>query len=69
MNCVKDQVEIIIIAKQAGFRPVKACKGQIPYLRQHFKDGFEQKKVTRVVFVDLMAAYDTVNHNLLLKEV
>jgi len=33
------------------------------------EDGYENKKVTKAVFVDLSAAYDTVNHNLLLKKI
>jgi hypothetical protein len=40
--------------------------GQILNLVQHIEDGFEKGKVTGVAFVDLTAAYDTVNHNRLL---
>lgn len=35
---------------------------------QYMEDGYESKKVTGVVFVNLSAAYNTVNDNLLLKK-
>lgn len=37
-------------------------------LTQIIENGFENKKVTGVVLVDLTAAYDTVNHRLMLKK-
>jgi len=55
-----------LIREQAGFRPGSSCTGQILNLTQHIEDGFESRKVTGVAFVDLTAAYDTVNHKLLL---
>lgn len=30
-------------------------------LTQHIEDGFERKEITGVAFVDLTAAYNTVN--------
>lgn len=30
----------------------------------HRTDGYEAKKITGVVFIDLTAAYDTVNHRI-----
>ena len=38
-------------------------------LAQYIEDGFEEEKVTGVVFVDLSAAYDTVNHRCLLRKI
>jgi len=38
-------------------------------LTQHIEDGFQTQKITGAVFVDLTAAYDTVNHHLLLQKV
>jgi len=69
MNRIKSQIERKLIPEQAGFRPGKNCTGQVLNLCQHIEDGYENKKVTGVVFVDLSAAYDTVNHNLLLKKI
>jgi hypothetical protein len=31
------------------------------HLTQHIEDGFETKKITGAVFVDLSATYDTIN--------
>ncbi|KAL4098793.1 hypothetical protein QTP88_023329 [Uroleucon formosanum] len=69
MNRIKRQIERKLIPEQAGFRPGKNCTGQVLNLCQHIEDGYENKKATGVVFVDLSAAYDTVNHNLLLKKI
>ena len=60
-----DCIDEGLIRQQAGFRPGKSCTGQILHLTQHIKDGFEKKKVTGIVFVDLTAAFDTVCHQLL----
>jgi len=51
---------------KAGFRSGKSCTSQISCLTQNIEDGFETKKITGSMFIDLTAAYDTVNHNLLL---
>ena len=57
-----------LISQQAGFRAGKSCTGQILNLTQHIEDGFQRGKVTGVAFVDLTAAYDTVNHRRLLSK-
>ena len=57
-----------LIQEQAGFRPGKSCTGQVLNLNQHFEDGFEKNEPTGVVFVDLTAAYATVNHRRLLSK-
>ena len=54
---------------QAGFRPGRSCCGQVLNLTQYIEDGFENKLITGTVFVDLTAAYDTVNHRALLLKV
>ena len=51
---------------QAGFRAGRSCCSQVLNLTQYIEDGFELGKITGAVFVDLTAAYDTVNHRLLL---
>ena len=38
-------------------------------LTQHIEDGFEKRLVTGAVFVDLSAAYDTVNHRILMTKI
>ena len=37
-------------------------------LTQHIGDGYEDKLITGAVFVDLTAAYGTVNHRILLQK-
>jgi len=38
-------------------------------LTQHIENGYEEKKITRILFIHLTAAYDTVNHNLLISKI
>lgn len=68
LNRIKTQIDQQIVPEQAGFRPGKTCTGQILNLCQHIEDGFENKKITGAVFVDLTAAYDMVNHNFYYKK-
>ena len=35
---------------------------------QHIEDGYQEGKITGTAFVDLSAAYDTVNHRLLIQK-
>ena len=62
-------VEGQLTADQAGFRSGRSCCDQLLNLTQYIEDGFERKQVTGAVFVDLTAAYDTVNHRILLLKV
>ena len=62
-------VEANLTPDQAGFRPGKSCCDQLLNLTQFIEDGFEKKMITGTVFVDLTAAYDTVNHRILLLKV
>jgi hypothetical protein len=54
-----------LIPQQAGFRPGKSCTGQIFNLTQTTENGYEAKKITGVVFIELTAVYDTVNHRIM----
>ena len=63
---LSDKVEDQLSPDQAGFRPGRSCCGQVLNLTQYIEDGYEEKKMTGAVFVDLSAAYDTVNHRALL---
>jgi len=70
LNRIAPVIEENLIKNQAGFQPWKSCTSQILNLTQNIEDGFEtKKKITGAVFIDLTAAYDTVNHNLLLDKV
>ena len=52
----------------AGFRPGRSCAGQLLNLTQHIEDGYERKMLTGAAFVDLSAAYDTVQHRLMIRK-
>ena len=69
MARISPTVEEQLTPDQAGFRPGRSTCGQLLNLTQFIEDGFEEKQITGTVFVDLTAAYDTVNHKLLLLKV
>ena len=69
LNRLAPVVEPAIIPQQAGFQPGKSTTSQLLNLTQHIEDGFQKGLVTGAIFVDLSAAYDTVNHRLLLKKI
>ena len=48
--------------EQAGFRPGRSTVDQTVLHTQNIEDLFEAKKKAGAVFVDLIAAYDTVWH-------
>ena len=58
-----------LIPQQASFRPGKSCTGQLLNPMQHVENGYEANLKTGVVFVDLSAAFDTVNHRKLLHKI
>lgn len=69
LNRLVPVAEPAIIPQQAGIRPGKSTTSQLLNLTQHIEDGFQKGLLTGAVFVDLSAAYDTVNHRLLLKKI
>ncbi|XP_030851787.1 uncharacterized protein LOC115928578 [Strongylocentrotus purpuratus] len=62
LNRIGPHVDSQLNCEQAGFRPGKSTTGQLLNLTQHIEDGFQNNLITGAVFVDLSAAYDTVNH-------
>ena len=69
MARIYPRVEEQLTKDQAGFRPGRSTCGQLLNLTQYIEDGYETKDITGTVFVDLTAAYDTVNHRILLLKV
>ena len=69
LNRLNLHIDQELIKQQAGFRSGKSTTGQLLNLTQHIEDGYEQGTITGAVFVDLSAAYDTVNHKLLLNKI
>ena len=57
-----------LIKKKNGFRHVKSCYSQFLNLTQHIEDGYQRGMITGAAFVDLSAAYDTLNHRLLIQK-
>ena len=52
----------------AGFIPGRSCAGQLLNLTQHIEDGYERNMLAGAAFVDLSAAYDTVQHRLMIRK-
>ena len=68
LNRIAPAIEQHLIKEQAGFRSGKSCTSQLLNLTQHIEDGYEEGMKTGTAFVDLSAAYDTVNHRLLIQK-
>ena len=68
LNRIAHTIEQHLIKEQAGFRSWKSCTSQLLNLTQHIEDGYEEGMITGTAFVDLSAAYDTVNHRLLIQK-
>ena len=69
LNRIAEHVDAKLIPEQAGFRPGKSCTSKLLNLTEYIEDGYEKRLITGAVFVDLSAAYDTVNHRRLLSNV
>ena len=68
LNRVSPLLEQHPIKEQAGFRPGKSCTSQLLNLTQHIEDGYQRGMIAGAAFVDLSAAYDTVNHRILIQK-
>ena len=68
LNRVSPLLEQHLIKEQAGFCPGKSCTSQLLNLTQHIEDGYQRGMITGAAFVDLSAAYDTVNHRILIQK-
>ena len=68
LNRVSPLLEQHLIKEQAGFSPRKSCTSQLLNLTQHIEDGYQRGMITGAAFVDLSAAYDTVNHRILIQK-
>ena len=68
LNRVSPLLEKHLIKEQAGFRHGKSCTSQLLNLTQHIEDGYQRGMITGAAFVDLSAAYDTVNHRILIQK-
>ncbi len=69
LSRICETVEEHLSTDQAGFRLGRSCCSQVLNLTQYIEDGFKTKQITGADFVDLTAAYDTVNHRALILKV
>lgn len=56
----------IIIDEQSGFRSKHGCETVLTYIIDYLKQKMGNNSYTRLVFIDLKRAFDTVDRNLLL---
>ena len=69
LNRITPTVESRLIKEKACFRHDKSCTNQLLYLTQHIEDGYQNRMITGAAFVDLSAAYDTINHRILIHKI
>ena len=67
LNRIAPSVDRHPIKVQAGFKPGKSCCSHLLNLTQHIEDVYQRGMITGA-FVDVSAAYDTVNHRLLIRK-
>ena len=68
LNRIAPVAEQHLIKEQAGFRTGKSCTSQLLNLTQHIADGYQRGMITSAAFIDLSAAYDTVNPIILIQK-
>ena len=66
LNRIAPAIEQHLIMEHPGFRSGKSCTSQLQI--SHIEDGYEEGMITGTAFVDLSAAYDTLNHRLLIQK-
>ena len=50
----------LLVPEPAGFRQFRATEYQTTYLAQEREDTFQEKKVTRVAWIDIQCSFDKV---------
>ena len=68
LDRISPVVEQRLIMEQAEFRTGKSCTSQLLNLTQHIEDCYQRGMITGAAFVNLSAAYDTVNHGILIQK-
>ena len=68
LNRVSPLLEQQLIKEQAGVRHGESCTSQLLNLTQNIEDGYQRGIITGAAFVNLSAAYDTVNHRILIQK-
>ena len=57
----------ILTEHQPGFRPKRSCETALHNIIDNLFCNIDAGKLTRVLFIDLSIAFDTVNHDGMLK--
>ena len=68
LNRIAPVVKQRLIKEQVGFRTGKSCTSQLLNLTQNIEDGYQSGMTTGAAFIYLSAAYDTVNHIILIQK-
>ena len=50
----------LLMPEQAGFRQLRSAEDQLAYISQMIEDGFQEKKLTVAVWIDMEKAFDKV---------
>ena len=50
----------LLMPEQAGFRQLRSAEDQLAYISQMIEDGFQEKKHTVAVWIDMEKAFDKV---------
>ena len=69
LNRIIPTVESHLIKEQSVFRLGKSRTSQLLNLTQHIEDGYQNRMITGAECVALSAAYDTVNHRILIQKI
>ena len=67
LNVYLDRHNVLSDA-QSGFRPKHSTTSTLIHVTDQWFDALDKKKYTGVVFVDLKKAFDTVDHDVLLRK-
>ena len=68
LKCISPLIDAKLTKDHAGFQPGRSCTGQLLNLTQHIEDDFERRLITGAALIDLSAAYDTVQHCVVIKK-
>ena len=68
-NRIAPSVDRHLINEQAGFRHGESCCSRLLNLTQHIRHDYQRGMIAGAAFVDLYAAYDTVNYRVLIRKV
>ena len=58
----------LITPDQSGFRPKHSCETALLKMTDDWFNGIDKGNMTGVIYIDLKKAFDTVNHDILLKK-